>query len=443
MRSASLLTCVSLLIALALGTVGCGNSAPPAEKKASAATSPLVPQVAAANPVRKTLSLTTTQPGRIEAFETTPLHAKVAGYVEAVLADIGDKVSKDQVLVRLSIPELKDELAQREALVASAEAQVKQAESAQAAAEAVAKTAAAKIAETEAGVGRVEAERDRWNSEYERIKELAAKGSVTQKLEEETQSQLKGAEAAIREIEAKLNSARSMAVEAQANVKKAEADRGAAEAELGVAKAELARARTMLSYTEIKAPFDGTVTVRNVDTGHLVQPASEKNAQPLLVVARTDVVRVFVDVPEMEAPYLNADDPAKLRLQAVPGKELAANVVRTSWSLSESNHSLRAAIDVPNPDGELRPGMYAAATIKLDEVANALVIPMTALLRDAEGAACIVVASGKAVRRPIELGLRSGAEIQVVSGLSESDLVVQKQPEALKAGQEVAVAPAS
>src|SRR5690606_38075783 len=124
------------------------------------------------------------------------------------------KVSKDQVLVRLSIPELKDELAQREALVASAEAQVKQAESAQAAAEAAAETAAAKIAETEAGIARVEAERDRWNSEYERIKELAAKGSVTQKLEEETQSQLKGAEAAIREIDAKLKSARSAAVEA-------------------------------------------------------------------------------------------------------------------------------------------------------------------------------------------------------------------------------------
>ena len=198
----------------------------------------------------------------------------------------------------------------------------------------------------------------------------------------------------------------------------------------------------MLGYTEIKAPFDGTVTVRNVDTGHFVQPASDKNAQPLLVVARTDVVRVFVDVPEMEAPYLNADDPAKLRLQAVPGKELTANVVRTSWSLAESNHSLRAEIDVPNPDGELRPGMYATAVIKLDEAADALVIPMTALLRDTEGAACMVVENGKALRRPIELGLRSGAEIQVLSGLSENDLVVQKQPDTLKTGQEVELVPA-
>jgi HlyD family secretion protein len=436
-----LAACVAILGVLAVSSVGCGGSAPSAAKKATAASS--VPQVAAAKPVRKTLSLTTTQPGRIEAFETTPLHAKVAGYVESLLVDIGDKVSKDQVLVRLSIPELKDELLQREALVASAEAQVKQAESAQAAAEAAAETATAKIIETEAGIARVEAERDRWNSEYDRIKELAAKGSVTQKLEEETQSQLKGAEAAIREIEAKLQSVKSAAHEAQANVKKSEADRGAAEADLGVAKAELGRARTMLSYTEIRAPFDGTVTVRNVDTGHFVQPASEKNAQPLMVVARTDIVRVFVDVPEMEAPYLNVDDPAKLRLQAVPGKELAANVVRTSWSLTESNHSLRAEIDVPNPDGELRPGMYAAATIKLEEVADALVIPMTALLRDSEGAACMVVENGKAVRKPLELGLRSGAEIQVLSGLSESDLVVQKQPETLKAGQEVALAPAS
>jgi len=436
------LCCLALLAALTVGSAGCGRGAPQPEKTAAAAAA-TIPQVAAAKPIRKTLGLTTTQPGRIEAFETTPLHAKVAGYVEAVLTDIGDPVSKDQVLVRLSIPELRDDLLQKEALVASAQAQVQQAESAQAAAEAAAETAVAKITETEAGVARVEAERDRWNSEYEWIKELAAKGSVTQKLEEETQSQLKGAEAAIREIEAKLKSVKSAALEAQANVKKSEADRGAAEAKLGVAKADLARACTMLSYTEIKAPFDGTVTVRNVDTRHFVQPASEKNSQPLMVVARTDVVRVFVDVPEMEAPYLDADDPAKLRLQAVPGKELAANVVRTSWSLTESNHSLRAEIDVPNPNGELRPGMYAAATIKLDEVADALVIPMTALLRDSEGAACMVVEDGKVVRKPIELGLRSGPEIQVLSGLAESDLVVQKQPEALKAGQEVAISPAS
>ena len=154
MSRLALMTCFTTLATLAVSTVGCGGKELPAEKKAAAVAAHAVPKVAAAKPLRKTLSLTTTQPGRIEAFETAPLHAKVAGYVEAVLVDIGDTVKKDQVLVRLSIPELQDDVMQKEALVTSAEARVKQAESATAAAKAAAETAAAKIAETEAGVVR-------------------------------------------------------------------------------------------------------------------------------------------------------------------------------------------------------------------------------------------------------------------------------------------------
>jgi RND family efflux transporter MFP subunit len=160
-----------------------------------------------------------------------------------------------------------------------------------------------------------------------------------------------------------------------------------------------------------------------------------------MVVARTDTVRIFVNVPEMEAPYVDADDPAKIRVQALTASEYDAKVVRSSWSLQESNRSIRVEIDVPNPHGVMRPGMYATATIKLAERENAIVVPAAAIVRDAAGAACMIVDGGKIVRSPVELGLRSGGEIEIVSGIDENQVIVQKQPETLKPGQPVGITP--
>lgn len=429
------------ILAIAIGASGCGHK--PAAEKQGIEKGAVVQQVVASIPQRKTLTLTTTQPGRIEAFEETPLYAKTAGYVAEVLVDIGDVVQKDQTLIKLSIPELVDDVEQKEALIAQAEAEVKQAQSAVVAAGAAAQTANSKIKEMEAGIDRAQADLERWKSEHARIKDLAEKGSVTKKLEEETYSQLRSAEATTREVAAKSESSRTASYEAQANVGKAQADQGAAEARLRVAKADLAHAKTMLAYTQIKSPYDGTVTQRDVDTGHFVQPASDGAGKPLMVVAHTDMVRIFVNVPEMEAPYVDAGDPAKIRAQALTASEFDAAVVRTGWSLQESNRSLRAEIDVPNPHGIMRPGMYAVATIKLAERENALVLPATAIVRDAAGTACMVVDDGKIVRCPVELGLRSGGEIEILSGIDEGQMIVLKQPEALKPGQSVSVAPAA
>ena len=422
-----------------VAAIGCGHKTP-AESNDAEDKGTIV-QVVTSKPERKTISLSTTQPGQIEAFEQTPLFAKVAGYVEQVLVDIGDSVKRDQTLIRLSVPEMLDDVEQKEALVAQAEAEVKQAESYVQASEAATNTAQARIVEVEAGIIRADAEHERWKSEHARIKELAAKGSVTKKLEDETLSQLHSAEASTQEAAAKVKSARATFYEAQANVGKSKADLVAAQAGLRVAKSDLARANTMLGYLEIKAPYDGTVTRRLVDTGHYVSGTGGGERNPLMVVARTDVVRIFVEVPELEASDVDAGDPARVKVQALEAKEFDAKVIRTSWTLLETNHSLRAAIDVPNPQGLLRPGMYAAVTIRLAERKDAMTLPATAIVRDAGAAYCWSVNSGRIERRPIELGLRSGGDIEVVSGLDRNQVVVVKQPEALRQGQRVLVAP--
>lgn len=429
-----------ILTALGVATLasGCGRHAAPAAPQPPPST-----QVTAGKPERKTIIMSTTQPGQIEAFEQTPLFAKIAGYVEELFVDIGDLVKKDQVLVRLSVPELHDDLRQKEALVAQAQAEVKQAESTIEANRAAAETARSKIAEAEAGIGRASADVERWKSEHARIKELAGKGSVTKKLEDETLNALRSSEAAAEEATAKAQSARTGLYEAQANVGKAEADKVAAEARLQVAQADLARAKTMLGYTEIKAPYDGTVTRRMVDTGHYVYPANGATNQPLMIVARTDVIRIFVDVPELEAARVDSGDPAVVHVQALEEQKFEAQVVRTSWTLLESNHSLRAEIDVPNPTGSLRPGMFATVTIRLEESPNAITVPLSAVVREGGDAYCVCVDSGKIERRPVQLGLRSGGDIQVLSGLDADQVVVLKQPDALRQGQAVQVAPPS
>jgi multidrug resistance efflux pump len=164
----------------------------------------------------------------IDAFEETPLYAKVAGYVDTVHVDIGDRVTKDQPLVDLWIPELADDRAAKEALVAQAVAELEQARAGVAAAEAAVKTAEAQFAGAQAGITRAAAELERWKAEEGRIAKLVASGVVTDKLGDETRNQLRSTEAAQAEAAAQVQSVQAMVEEAQAKARKAVADEAAA-----------------------------------------------------------------------------------------------------------------------------------------------------------------------------------------------------------------------
>ena len=432
-----LLPACAFMACLGFAVSGCRPEPPPPSPQPTS-----VPEVTAARPQRRVLTLSTTQPGRIEAFERTPLCAKVAGYVEEVRADIGDGVEKDEVLVRIAVPELVDELHEKEALVAQAQAEVQQAESAITACRAAAETAASRIAEVDAGLVRAKADVERWKSEHDRIKELAAKGSITRKLEEETLNAFRAAEAAVQEAVARGQSARTGLHEAQAKIGTAEADKVAAEARHRVAITAVDRIKTMLGYTEIKAPYAGTVTSRTVDTGHFVQPVSGPRSSPLMEVARIDAVRIFVEGPELEAGQVDVGDPAAVRVQAADGPAIRATVTRTSGALVEANHSLLVEIDVPNAEGRLRSGMYATVTIQLAERPEGIVIPVTAVVRDGTAFVCSVVRDGKVERRPVELGLRAGGFVEVRSGLDENTPIIIKQPELFRDGEPVRIAAA-
>jgi membrane fusion protein (multidrug efflux system) len=148
-------------------------------------------------------------------------------------------------------------------------------------------------------------------------------------------------------------------------------------------------------------------------------------------------MRVSLDVPEMEAALVDVGDPVAVRVQANRGAELEGKIARISWSLDVGNRSLRAEVDLSNDQGALRPGMYATGVIQLDRREQALTLPASAIVRKGAEASCMVVERGIAMLRPVELGLRVGGDVEIVSGLTEASDVVTIRPESLADGQAV------
>jgi RND family efflux transporter MFP subunit len=415
---------------------GCSRPAVATQEGMAKSAGASLERVVTGKPTKKVLRLETTQPGRIEAFEATPLHSKLAGYVESVLVDIGDRVTKDQLLVKLAIPELAIELRQKAAAMRQVEAAIEQSLANLRASEAALVAKRSQAEEAAAGVARADAQLARWTAELARIESLAANDSVTRRLVDETRNQFEAAKATQSEAAAKVQSARADVAHAEALVERARTDVSAVRVQFEAAGLDYERTAALVAYTEIKAPYDGIVTARNIDTRHFVQPAGA-GAPPLVAVARIDKVRVFVDLPELEAGMLDRGDPAVVRVQSLGNREFPAEVTRDAWSLNESNRSLRVEIDLPNTDGALRPGMYATVMIRLATTEETLTLPTTAVLRDAEGAYCVTVNDGVVRKRRITTGLRSGAEIAIREGLEPGDVVVLVRGDGLADGQKV------
>jgi HlyD family secretion protein len=440
---------------LGLGlTAGCNRpgEAPPAESPSAAEAT----EVAVAKPQRRTVRRLIAQPGyNIEAFQQTPVYAKIPGYVRKVRFDIGDRVRKGDVLAEVWVPEMEVELRQKEAAVRRADAEVWQARKVLAAAEADVKSAGALVKEAEAGRLRAQAQVKRARSQYERLSRAGRGGVIDQESVSETQLGFEASKAALAEVEAKIQSARAARDASRAKRDKAEADVSVAEAHLEVKRADRDHVKTLLGYTRVPAPFDGVVTRRNVDEDHFVQPADSSGARggPLFTVEQVDPVRVFVNVPEVDAAWVRKDDPAVIRVQGLKGQEFKGKVTRSSYSLDPRARTLRTEIDLPNAGGKLRPGMYVYATI-LVEHPNVWALPAAAVVTRDEETFCYRVEGGKAVRTPVQVGLSDGKWVEVLKKQAKpprpggdaswqdftgEEQIVQDNAAALKDGQAVKV----
>lgn len=415
----------------------------PTWNKVSAADTPssnTALRVNAGKPARKTLVRRTEQPGQIDALEQAPLFAKVSGFITKIHADIGDRVKKGQAIADISVPELTAELNQKKSLVDSARAEVEQASAAIKVAEAAKAAAEAAVVEVAASKQRATAEHTRSKSELERISSLFSSQAVTQKSVDESKNRQQAADSAVHEVDAKVKAATAAVAQKTAAVDLARADHASTLAKLKVAEAEQVRLEALHKYTTISAPFDGIVTVRNVDLGHLTHAGKTQSDVPLFVVVDAHIVRVFVEIPESDAAHVNPGNEASVRIPGLGNLTVTATVARTSWALHPSTRTLRAEIHIPNPDGQYRPGMYVYADVKVAERKNVISLPKAAILAQDTRLSCFVVGANTIVRKPITTGIRSGDDVEILSGLTGDEIVIQANAASYREGQKVEIA---
>ncbi len=316
-------------------------------------------------PTRRTMVRELRMPATLMADEQVDLYAKTSGYVARIDLDIGDRVAKGDVLLEIDVPEMADEAAQAEAVLAANRAKVQ-------AAEAKAVQAGQMVETARAQVQRYTAQYELDQINLKRKEELRQGNAIPQQALDEARS-------AHAIAEAQLQIAHAQVAGAEAQKLAAVADVEVANAQVLVSKANVTRLRTLMDYASIKAPFDGRITVRYVDHGTFVRSAAEGTSEPLLRVAKTDTIRVVLEIPEVDALYVRVGTEVEIDVRALGGHPFPGTVSRIAGALSPSTRSMRAEIDVHNADGRLAPGMYARVLIKLETKAQAMMVPSKAL----------------------------------------------------------------
>ena len=366
-----------------------------------------------ASPTRRDIRLVVIQPGTVQSYETTPIFARIAGYVKKYNANIGDRVKANDVLVEMWVPDVVEQHQQRAAMARLAAVNIRVAESSRKSSAAMLETSKAQVAIAEAGVKRAQAEYDRWDSEYRRTTGLVQGRVLDQQVRDETYRQLESAGAQRDQAAANVRMATASVDRYAADLEKAGVDIESARAQLEVNQSEERLAQVMLEYGTIRAPYDGMITQRNTNPGDYIQPGGNGNNVPLFVLEQVDPVRIFVGVPELSSGYIRPGDTAILRLQALPGRAIEGKVVRSGFALNPTSRTLQTEIDVANPEGLLRPSMYVTASITIDRP-NVFALPSQAIRYEGQRAITYRVVDGKARRTLIQVGPSTDAFTEVI-----------------------------
>ena len=412
-----------------------------APEGAASPPSPIAVPVDVTRPRAGGIERVSVQPGTVEPFEMADLYAKASGFLAEQAVDIGSRVKAGDVLARLSVPEYEKQVARDRARVKDAEAKVRQADAAIAAAEAEARAADAAVSLAKAAVKAKTSFRQYREKQLNRIKELAASRAVDARLADEQEDFYQSAVEGESSAKEQVNAARERLAAARSKVVQAEADLDEAKAGVGVAEAELARSEVLLGYTVIKSPYTGVITRRSFHPGDFVKAADQGGNTPLLTVERTDKMRVVVQVPDRDIGFVDAGDPATLQIDALPGRSFEGTIARFAAAEDPTTRLMRTEVDVPNPDGKLRRGMYGRATLTLEAGSpGAVRIPSAAAVeRKAGGVAVVRVAvDGKVAHRPVTVGADNGTEIEILTGLTPADVVVVRASRPVSEGTPVA-----
>jgi RND family efflux transporter MFP subunit len=325
-----------------------------------------------------------TLPATTLAFSAANLFARASGYIDKRNVDIGDRVKDGQLLVQISAPELEHQISQNEAMLV----QLKQT-----------------LLQTQANL---ELAKVTWD----RDRPLVGQGWVTQQQGTIDTQTLKAREAAVRLAEAN--------VKAQGSLLKV----------LNQQKA----------YQSVVAPFDGVITARNIDVGSLVQ-ADAASGTFMFTIMQSDVIRTQVYVPQDQAVAVAPGVDAVVRVPELPGRTFPGKVTRIADALDPGTRTLLTEIDIPNPDGVLKPGTYCTVELHVPHNTPSVLVPAEAIIFNRNGLQVAVVEGGEAHIRKVSVARDLGTQVEVRDGVKEGDVVVLNPQVDLVEGSKVKAQP--
>jgi RND family efflux transporter MFP subunit len=226
---------------------------------------------------------------------------------------------------------------------------------------------------------------------------------------------------------------------AQQDLDTAGAKDGATAAAIVAAKADVEKYQTLVSYTQITAPFDGVVTSRYADPGTLIQAGTASNSQAMPLVRVSDNYRLRLDFP-VSVEYvkdIHLGDKVDVRVESLGGRSFTGTISRFTQKVTDNTRTMITEMEVLNPNLEIIPGMYATVVLNVGNRPQSLAIPIQTSASGGATRVLIVNASHEIEERPVTLGLETPSKYEVVSGLREGDLVMMGNPAQLKPGQKV------
>jgi RND family efflux transporter MFP subunit len=348
---------------------------------------------------RKSLGRTLTLSSELVPFQEIDVYAKESGYVKELNVDYGSRVQANQVLATLEIPELQSQLKQDDAAIKSAADQI---------------TYARNL------VSRAEAQHNVLQLQFGRLDSVSKSkpGLVAQQ---------------------EVDDAQGKALAAEAQVDAAKSNLQTAESQLLAAQAKREHDQVLFDYSKITAPFAGTVTQRFANLGTLVQAGTNSSTQamPLVRLSQDDLFRLVIPVPETYVRYIHIGDPVNVSVPSL-SRTFPGKIARFAVDVREDTRTMHTEVDVPNLNRALLPGLYAQATIALEQKSNAIAVPLQALSQaNGQTTVDVVNASNRIEVRSLQIGIQTDTDAEVLSGLQEGEAVVVSDRSSLKAGEPV------
>lgn len=362
-----------------------------------------------------------TLPGATEAIQDAMIYARVNGYLHKRYVTIGDKVKAGQLLADIDVPEIDQQVVAAQSAVVQAAAALDNAR------EALNRAVAAEVTAA-ANVRKGNTDLQFYTAEVGRYSDLAKEGAVSMETKDARVQAFHGGVAT-------LESLQGAEAGAKAAVKSAKAAINQAVATLNVAKANLSQVQATRSFSRVTALFDGIVTKRNVDAGALITSGSNNSNSVLFEIAKTDVLRVFVYVPEQYVPFIHEHQQAFLEFQEYPGRKFTGTVTHVSGGLDPNSKTLQVEIHVPNANHTLMPGMYAKVLFQAPSAVRLAVVPATVLQTRPDGNFVYVVdAQNRVHMDKLEIGRDLGGQFEVLKGVKTGDTVIVNPTDDLRDG---------